>query len=210
MLGMKYLYNEHMNRPTESQITALHKKYAPSQQIFEYVYLHSQIVARICRDVAQRSGVVVNTELVQAGAMLHDIGTYQLYDTDGTEHADYIRHGVIGYEILKSEGFDEAICRFAAHHTGAGISKQQIIDNKLPIPAKDYFAKTDEELLVMYADKFHSKMDTLVFNSTDWYRAYIAKFGDADLERFEAMIEKFGVVDVVGLAGEYGQGVRRT
>lgn len=61
----------------------------------------------------------------------------------------YITHGTEGERILKEEGLPENLWRFAAHHTGVGLSKQDIINQHLPLPAADYFAETDEELLVM-------------------------------------------------------------
>lgn len=61
-----------------------------------------------------------------------------------------------GEAILKSEGFPEKLWRFASHHTGVGLTRD-VINQKLPLPEADYLVETDEELLVMYADKFHSK-----------------------------------------------------
>jgi hypothetical protein len=49
---------------------------------------------------------------VRAGRLLHDIGVYRLYDAAGKlDHANYIRHGFLGYGLLAEEGFPEAVGR---------------------------------------------------------------------------------------------------
>ena len=45
----------------------------------------------------------------------------------------------------------------ASHHTGVGLTAEQILHRKLPLPAVDLLAETVEEELVMYADAFHTK-----------------------------------------------------
>ena len=76
--------------------------------------------------------------------MLHDIGirwcdapTIFCYGTE-----PYIRHGQIGAELLRKEGW-ERHARVAERHTGTG----------LPGFEPEYI----EEELVCYADKFYSK-----------------------------------------------------
>lgn len=198
-----------MTLPAKKDIEALHVKYATSNKVFELIYTHSQIIWEICQELIEKGQLDVDTEQVRVGALLHDIGTYRLYEPDGTERPGYITHGVIGYEILKDQGFDEAICRFASHHTGTGISKQQIIDNNLPLPAQDYFAETPEEELVMYADKFHSKTaEGLVFNDPEWYATRLAHFGQDSVERFQEMQDRFGLPDIKKLSKKRGHPIR--
>ena len=146
--------------PSASEIEALHRKYAPAESVFELVFTHCKIVSDIATQLAEKSGANVDIELVRVGCLLHDIGVYPLFDKNGaeTDTSKYITHGVLGEEILQNEGFAEGLCRFASHHTGAGITKEQIIESNLPLPHNDYLAETPEEKLVMYADKFHSKI----------------------------------------------------
>jgi uncharacterized protein len=44
-------------------------------------------------------------------------------------------------------------------HVGAGISADQAVRRKLPIPARDMIPLSVEERLICYADKFFSKTD---------------------------------------------------
>jgi uncharacterized protein len=152
-----------MRIPTDKEILVLHEKYAPAPEALDLVYTHCQIVCAIAEQLHARSGADVDIDLVRAGSLLHDIGVCRLYDAGQLDHADYIRHGVPGYELLLAEGFPEEICRFASCHTGVGLSREDVIRQGLPLPPADYLAETGEEKLVMYADKFHSKTTPPVF-----------------------------------------------
>ena len=198
------------NLPTPEQIELLHKKYAPTESVFELVFTHCRIVSEIAVQLAKKSGANVDIELVKVGSLLHDIGVYSLFDNNGVEIdvSKYITHGIRGEEILRNEGFAKELCRFASYHTGAGITKRQIIENKLPLPAKDYLAETPEEELVMYADKFHSKIDPPVFNSHKFYTEYVARFGVEAVESFDKLTKKFGKPELELLISKYKHGWR--
>jgi uncharacterized protein len=76
------------------------------------------------------------------------------------------------------------------------------------LPVDDYLAETDEELLIMYADKFHSKTTPPYFNSFEWYKQGVAKFGADKVIKLENMAKKFGVPDLKPLSEKYGYEVR--
>jgi uncharacterized protein len=191
-------------------IMALHRKYAPSDVVYDLVFTHSCIVRDIAAQLIEANGLVVDDKLVQIGALLHDVGVYPLLDATGKlrENVHYITHGNEGERILRKEGLPENIWRFAAHHTGVGLSKQDIINQKLPLPIVDYFAETDEELLIMYADKFHSKTTPPYFNSYKWYREDIAKFGEDKVAKFDGMAAKFGKPKLEPLSRNYSFAIR--
>ncbi len=198
-----------MTLPSRDAIEQLHRKYATTDDVFEIIYTHCLIVEEIALWVAETKGLRVDKNLLSIGALLHDIGVYRFYDKQGTETPDnYLRHGIYGYEILKTEGFDEVICRFGSHHTGVGITKAEIIANKLPLPHEDFMAETDEELLVMYADKFHSKDIPPCFNTVNWYADHVAKFGDEKRRAFVAMVNRYSAPDLGALSQKYGHIVR--
>ena len=158
------------NLPSTDEIIKLHKKYAPSDAAFDLVFTHSQIVWQLAEQLIKNSNLAVDSELVKAGCLLHDVGVYRLYLPDGEiDHANYIKHGTEGYALLKEEGVDERLCRFASCHTGVGLTKEEIEEEGLPIPPADYFAETPEERLVMYADKFHTKETPPKFMTADTY-----------------------------------------
>jgi len=133
-----------------------------------------------------------------------------LLDKNGKERPDihYITHGVRGEAILKDEGFPEVIWRYASHHTGVGLTKQDITSQNLPLPLQDYEADTKEEELIMYVDKFHSKVIPPCFNTYEYYKKAVAKFGQEKAEKFEQMAQEFGVPDLTLLIAKYGHEVR--
>lgn len=197
-----------MKLPTLEEMNLLHKKYAPTLQAFERVWKHSHIVRRIALQVADNR-YSTDRELIKTGALLHDIGVYKLYHNGKIDEINYIKHGILGYELLKEEGFDESVCRFAMLHTGVGITKEDIQNNNLPLPVRDYVAETDEERIVMYADKFHSKSEPSTFNSTEWYKKHLAeKLGQEKLKLFEELVNEYGEPELEGLVTRYGHPLR--
>jgi uncharacterized protein len=172
--------------PTDSEIRALHAQYAPTREAFELVHGHCRIVCELAEQVIARNNLAVDVDLVRAGALLHDLGVYRL---DGS---DYIRHGVLGYELLQELGFPDVLCRFCSHHTGVGVSREDVVQQKLPIPPGDYLAETPEEELVMYADKFHSKSNPPRFVTAAAYQAAVLRFGIDKATRFTALLHRYG------------------
>lgn len=195
---------------TENEILALHKKYAPCDSVYELVLTHSRIVRDIAVQLIEKNGLDLNRELIEVGTLLHDIGVYPLFGSDGKirDGVNYITHGTEGEVILKNEGMPRDVVRFAAHHTGVGLSKQDVIKQKLPLPVSDYLAETDEELLIMYADKFHSKTTPPYFNSYDWYREDISRFGKDKVVKFDNMAARFGKPDLDILSSHYSYEIR--
>lgn len=198
-----------MTLPTLSEIEALHRKYAPNDELFHTIYEHCQIVAEIADELYKPTMSGVERDVVHAGCLLHDIGVYKLYANGEPDERQYIRHGVLGYDVLKAEGFDERVCRFCSHHTGVGLGKEYIIARNFPLPHEDFYADTDEELLIMYADKFHSKGIAFTerathFNTAEAYTKYVARFGEEDATRFKEMVARFGVPDLEALSKKYG------
>jgi uncharacterized protein len=134
---------------------------------------------------------------------------YRLYDAAGRlGGTPYLRHGVLGHELLAEVGYPEALCRFASHHTGVGITRKDVIGQELPLPPADYLAETPEEALVMYADKFHTKSTPPSFLTADTYQAEVTWFGPDKPAAFARLREWFGEPDLATLTAAYGHGVR--
>jgi uncharacterized protein len=193
--------------PGVQEIRALHEKHAPSRAAFDLVYPHCVIVCGIAEQLLARSDLDLDADLVRAGSLLHDIGVYRLYDAAGQELvAPYLRHGLLGHELLAEEGLPEAICRFASRHTGMGLSREDVRRQGLPLPAGDYLAESGEEQLVMYADKFHSKTDPPALVTAAAYAASIRRFGEDKAATFAAMRGRFGEPDLTPFTGRPGPG----
>lgn len=197
--------------PTDQQIRELHRKYAKTDADFNLLYTHCQVVEAIAMqllDAKPQPGI--DRELVHVGCMLHDIGAYDVL-VDG-KFVQGVRHGTIGEEILKSEGYPETIWRFASHHTGVGLTAKDVVDQNIPIPVADYTAQTDEERLVMYADKFHSKsnppLEPPYFCTFEWFRDSVKQFGPDRAAKFDNLAELFGKPDLVSLSKRFGYDIK--
>jgi len=83
----------------------------------------------------------VNVDLVEEGALLHDIGRSKTHS---------IFHGVVGAEILRKNGFSIEVQKIAERHIGAGIPRSEA--ESLGLPSKDYIPLTLEEKIVAHAD----------------------------------------------------------
>ena len=106
----------------------------------------SQDVINHCksvRDIAVRLAEKTNADLslVEAGALLHDIGRSKTHG---------IFHAVEGVKIAKKLGLPECIINIIERHIGAGISKDEA--KKIGLPAKDYIPISLEEKIVCHAD----------------------------------------------------------
>jgi len=186
-----------MRVPADDEIRALHERLAPTPQAFTLVYTHCEIVARIAAGLS--AGRDADPALVRAGCLLHDIGVYRLSPADA-----YVRHGLLGDEYLAGLGFDDTLRRFCSHHTGVGITRDDVLRQGLPLPPRDYLAETAEERLVMYADKFHSKSTPPRFVTAAAYTVLAARWGEDKAAAFKAMVAEYGEPDLAPLAAEYG------
>ncbi|DAC73295.1 MAG TPA: TIGR00295 family protein [Thermoplasmata archaeon] len=100
---------------------------------------HCEAVRKVAVRIARKAHADV--QLVEAGALLHDIGRSK---TQG------IMHGVEGAKIATSLGLPDSIVRIIERHLGAGIPKEEAI--ALGLPPKDYLPMTLEEKIVAHAD----------------------------------------------------------
>ena len=142
----------------------------------------------------------LDSGLVSAGAMLHDIGILQCHAPSilCTGPRPYIAHGVIGAEMLRAygaaQGIDmEPFARICERHTGAGITAHEVREQGLPIPERDWLPETPEEKLICLADKFFSKSGDMKEKPVMAVRHSLEKFGPGTVERFDALLRLFGL-----------------
>ena len=111
----------------------------------ERVVAHCKAVSTLAVKFAkacENKGLSIDVNLVEVGALLHDIGRSKTHDVD---------HAVVGVKIAKSLNLPESIVSIIERHIGGGITSDEA--KKLGLPIKDYFPTTLEEKLVAYADK---------------------------------------------------------
>lgn len=171
----------------------INKYYEEGSALLDLLLTHSEMVARKALAVADHARLDIDRDFVWNAAMLHDLGIFRCNAPSihclGRE--PYIRHGVIGAELMRMEG-EERYARVCERHTGAGLTAKEIAETGLPLPPMDFLPETMEEKLICYADKFFSKSgnpkDEKPF---DRVRASMAKFGSDSLARFDALHRLF-------------------
>lgn len=192
----------------QNDIFKLHQKYSQGEKqeiILKVVWTHSLIVRDIALQLADnliKNGIKINKELVEIGALVHDIGCYQCYEFYGRNLGPYIQHGIKGYEILKKEGLSEEIARMAMIHLGVGLVEENVIASSLPLEHKDYIPITLEEELVAYADNFHSKSGPK-FDSFEKSRKKLAGLWPESVIIFDRFRKKFGEPKTRYIDGRY-------
>jgi len=146
---------------TEQQAEALLKKHAPNSKTFQIIFQHGKAVQRAALSIAKaikKQGHKINLNLIKTASILHDIGRFKYPLTAEGQ----IKHGAAGGEILRKEGLPKH-AGIAETHIGAGISKQEIIKQKLSLPKKDFLPKTTEEKIIAYVDNitFQDRLGTI-------------------------------------------------
>jgi uncharacterized protein len=170
-------------------------RYYPVDNELKNIYMvHASKVTELALEMAGRHPELnIDSQFVEEAAMLHDIGVV-LTDAPAIhcygEH-QYICHGYLGADILRSEGLD-AYALVCERHTGAGISAQQIAEQGLPLPTdREYMPQSAEEKIICFADKFFSKTSPQREKSVEQAEKSLAKFGPEGVERFREWCNLF-------------------
>jgi uncharacterized protein len=135
----------------EKEAVQLLKRYSTDEKTYRIVLAHSKAVQKMALEIAEKinaKGHDVDIEFIRTASLLHDIGRFRC--KPGTPES--IRHGVAGAEIIREEGLDEKYALVCERHLGAGISKEEVKERKLPLPERDYIPQTVEEKVIAHAD----------------------------------------------------------
>ena len=171
----------------------INKYYPEDNELRHILLVHSRAVADKALAIAGRHPELsLDHQFIEEAAMLHDIGIVRCnapgIQCFGTE--PYICHGRIGAEMLRAEGFPRH-ARVCERHTGAGITRRQIIAQKLPLPQQDFLPETMEEKVICYADKFFSKSHLDEEKTIEQAIASLSKFGEEGVARFREWVKMF-------------------
>jgi uncharacterized protein (TIGR00295 family) len=107
-------------------------------------YNHVKAVHQFAITISTRlieKGYMVNMPLIEAGALLHDIGRSKVHD---------LSHAIVGSEIAKRLNLPDDLISIIKNHIGAGITKEEAI--KYGLPGEDYIPTTMEEKIVAASD----------------------------------------------------------
>lgn len=171
------------------------EKYFTNQAALTVILAHSRLVSEKALQVAEyRALTDIDRQFVEEAALLHDIGVCRTVATGigchGTE--PYIRHGIIGREILEAEGMPRhaMVCE---RHIGVGLTVEDIRSQRLPLPERDMSPVTLEERIICFADLFYSKKPAAAHgeNSPEQVRKNLAKFGVKKVSIFDDWLREF-------------------
>jgi len=111
---------------------------------------HCETVTRLALKIGEKCNA--NLELVEAGALLHDIGRSKTHG---------VMHGVEGAEIGRKLGLPDEVVNIIERHLGGGIGREEAV--KIGLPEKDYTPVTLEEKIICHADNLiaHNRKQTL-------------------------------------------------
>ena len=155
------------------------KYYAEDDELRRLLLLHSRQVADRCLEIARHHRELpLDVQFLEEAAMLHDIGIFRCdapgIFCHGTE--PYIRHGQIGGELLREEGFPRH-ARVCERHTGTGLPGWE--------------PETLEEQIVCYADKFYSKSRPDHEKTVEEAAQSLRKFGEEGVVKFMEWAKRF-------------------
>ena len=172
--------NTYHPTPIMDYQSILDKYYTQDDALRRLLLKHSRQGADRALLICERhKELPVDLQFLEEAAMLHDIGVFRCDAPSiycyGTE--PYIRHGIIGGEILREEGFPRH-ARVCERHTGTGLP--------------GYEPETLEEQIICYADKFYSKSNPDRVRTVLETAQSLEKFGHEGVVKFLEWEKRFG------------------
>ncbi|MCS7096486.1 MAG: TIGR00295 family protein [Candidatus Bathyarchaeota archaeon] len=127
--------------PTREQAMQLLREAGCPDNVIKHCEAVTELALEIAKNCKEK-GVNVNLSLVEAGALLHDIGRSKTHT---------VHHAIEGANLAESLGLPMPIVSIIKRHVGGGITPEEA--EKLGWPRGDYTPHTLEEKIVAYADK---------------------------------------------------------
>lgn len=144
-------------------IDLIEKYFLPHTKAYRILLTHSEQVANKAILIGQRLNQrnhndSIDIDFITEAALLHDIGIFAVHapELGCFGQQPYLRHGLIGAQLLSAEGMPRhaLVCE---RHIGVGLTADEIATKGLPLPHRDYLPLTIEEQIITYADLFFSK-----------------------------------------------------
>jgi uncharacterized protein len=173
-------------------LEVIKKFYNPNSKAFIILVNHSKAVAEKAIKISEKFNL--DKQFIYEAAILHDIGIFMTYTPkfDCYGNYPYIAHGYLGRELLQKEGLPKhaLVCE---RHTGVGITKEEIVTKKLPLPPRDMIPISLEEKIIAYADKFFSKESdgSVKVNTVDSIIKELSRYGEEKVKTFAEWVEMF-------------------
>lgn len=171
----------------------IEKYYTKGTKLYDIYMSHvSDVTEKALSVVHKHPELAVDIKFIEEASMLHDIGIFM---TDAPRIAcygdmPYICHGYLGSDLLAKEGYPKhgLVCE---RHTGTGLSIQNIIDKRLPVPQRDMRPQSLEEQIICFSDKFYSKSKLGVKKSIKKIRYNLKKHDTHQVDVFNTWCDMF-------------------
>ncbi|MHA1378775.1 MAG: HD domain-containing protein [Candidatus Helarchaeota archaeon] len=153
--------------PTREEALSLLERVGLSNNIIN----HSIAVADKALEIAKKlneNGVTLDIQLVEIGALLHDIGRSKVHGW---------QHPIIGGEIIRENGFSDKLARIAETHILGGLSEKDC--EILGLPVNRYIPENIEEKIVSYADKLTK--GSIYISVEDRFNIWIEEYGNTPI-----------------------------
>lgn len=170
----------------------IEKYYNPESLAYKILVNHSRAVAEKALKIAKAFDV--DMTFIYEAAMLHDIGIFMTNAPKLDCHGEfpYIAHGYLGRQLLEKLGLPKhaLVCE---RHTGVGITKEEIIKNRLPLPQRDMIPLSMEEKIIAFADKFFSKQSdgSVRIRTVDEIIEDLSRYGEEKVKIFKEWLSLF-------------------
>lgn len=172
-------------------------KYIPPNSLTYSIYMpHVTLVTTKALKIARKLELSEDQlHFIEEAAMLHDIGIVHVKAAKLGCHGEmpYICHIIEGRKILEAEGLPKH-AKIAESHIGVGgLTKAEIIAEKLPLPHRDMLCHTIEEKIISYADLFFSKNPQKIFmeKPIKQVREKVKKYGKREEKLFREWYKLF-------------------
>jgi uncharacterized protein len=127
--------------PSREQAILLLQQHGCSKRVIAHCLAVEKLASETATKLAAK-GFQVDLQLVQAGAILHDLGRCQNHT---------VNHAIVGAQLAKEAGLPVEIVNIIKRHVGGGISLQEA--KAFGWPEDVYKPTSLEEKIVSYADK---------------------------------------------------------
>lgn len=127
--------------PDRQECLVMLQEAGVEEAVLEHVQLVAGVALAFAQAINARAPGRVDEDLVEAGALLHDLGRARTHDID---------HATEGVAMADTLGLDPRIVEIIRRHVGAGLTPGEARD--LGLPPWEGMPRTVEEKLVCHAD----------------------------------------------------------
>lgn len=171
----------------------IEKYYTKDSDLYNILINHSLDVTNKALEIVRKHPELgADEDFIREAGMLHDIGIF-LTNAPSIQcfgNEPYIRHGVLGAEILRKEKLPRhaLVCE---RHTGAGLTKDEIISQNLPLPHTEMMPVSIEEEIICFADCFFSKTKLGQQKTIEKIIQKMGEHNERSAKQVEVWAEKF-------------------